>query len=245
MVITFDVLVDWIRARLKRAAQIREAADPCAACGYSTGVERIDETVCGACEMPGAICICANVEMERFRAARAILVGIDQADSQAVRTFGATSRVGLAAFTLTDPVEVVVALRGLLAIVRADGEHELERRLLRMMAESAGISGFDIIAKMPEIGTRELRQSLKSESCLAFVRCALVILYVDGRVSAGEMRQLHTFADALGMSGELQTLEREVKVQLLSYLRADPEAAARLAGSEVEVAESVTHGDFL
>lgn len=111
--------------------------------------------------------------------------------------------------------------RGLFAIAHSDGLHEREAALvgsfwadtggsfhaLASLERSAAITGEELAAAL---GNAPLRR--------VFLKTALLMAFADGKVSEQESTLVRTYADALGLTSELSTLEAEVKDYLLSQL---------------------------
>ncbi len=111
--------------------------------------------------------------------------------------------------------------RGLFAIAHSDGLHEREAALvgsfwadtggsfhaLASLERSAAITGEELAAALDNTPLRRV-----------FLKTALLMAFADGKVSEQESTLVRTYADALGLTSELSTLEAEVKDYLLSQL---------------------------
>lgn len=111
--------------------------------------------------------------------------------------------------------------RGLFAIAHSDGLHEREAALigsfwadtggsfhaLASLERSAAITGEELAAALDNAALRRV-----------FLKTALLMAFADGKVSEQESTLVRTYADALGLTSELSTLEAEVKDYLLSQL---------------------------
>jgi tellurite resistance protein len=111
--------------------------------------------------------------------------------------------------------------RGLFAIAHSDGLHEREAALVGSFWADAGGS-FHALATLERsapITGEELAAALDSAPLRqVFLKTALLMAFADGQVSEQESALVRSYADALGLTSELSTLEAEVKDYLLSQL---------------------------
>ena len=111
--------------------------------------------------------------------------------------------------------------RGLFAIAHSDGLHEREAALVGSFWADTGGS-FHALASLERssaITGEELAAALDNTPLRrVFLKTALLMAFADGKVSEQESTLVRTYADALGLTSELSTLEAEVKDYLLSQL---------------------------
>ena len=124
--------------------------------------------------------------------------------------------------------------RGLFAIAHSDGMHEREAALVGSFWADTGGSFHALAAleRSAAITGEELANALESAALRrVFLKTALLMAFADGKVSEQESSLVRTYADALGLTSELSTLEAEVKDYLLSQLAHihNSEALAQIA----------------
>jgi tellurite resistance protein len=111
--------------------------------------------------------------------------------------------------------------RGLFAIAHADGMHEREAALIASFWADAG-GKFGALAELERSGpisAEELGGALDTQPLRhMFLKTALLMAFADGKVSSEESQIVRKYAEALGLSAELPTVEAQVKDYLLSQL---------------------------
>lgn len=111
--------------------------------------------------------------------------------------------------------------RGLFAIAHSDGMHEREAALVgSFWADTGGsMHALASLERSAPITGEELAEALASPGHRRlFLKTALLMAFADGKVSEQESTLVRTYADALALTGELASLEAEVKDYLLSQL---------------------------
>jgi tellurite resistance protein len=109
-------------------------------------------------------------------------------------------------------------VRGLYSLARADGLHPREQQLLQSMAQELGM------ATLLPISPAQLKQALETEEQrLLFAKMALLMVHVEGGITAQERGALRSFFDGLELSAaDLLGLEFAVAQELLAL----PQAAS-------------------
>ncbi|MDX2052191.1 MAG: hypothetical protein SFV15_07365 [Polyangiaceae bacterium] len=117
-----------------------------------------------------------------------------------------------------DHVQVIV--RGMHAVAKADGVHQVELVLLREFYEGcrqevAGLSGFeDLIAG--EFDLTHAKEVLNTPELKdTFLRSCVFLGYADGLYSAQERALVKRFATELGVVKELEEIEEQVGGELV------------------------------
>lgn len=119
------------------------------------------------------------------------------------------------------PDQATAMARGLYAIAQADGLHEREAALVAGFWEEAGGSERALaeLTKGEPITSAELAHAMPSvELRRLFIKTALLMAFADGAVSSKESELVREFTHKLGLAGELDALEGQVKDFLLSQL---------------------------
>lgn len=114
-----------------------------------------------------------------------------------------------------------VIARGLFTIARADGVHEREAALIASFWADAGgkFAALSELERSAPISSEELGAVLNTTPLRQmFLKTALLMAFADGQVSSEESRLVRQYAEDLGLSAELATLEAQVKDFLLSQL---------------------------
>ena len=120
-----------------------------------------------------------------------------------------------------EPAQATAMARGLYAIAQADGLHEGEAALIAGFWEEAGGSEKALadLAQGQPITSAELGHAMPSvELRRLFIKTALLLAFADGQVSGKESELVREFTHKLGLGGELEALEGQVKDFLLSQL---------------------------
>lgn len=119
------------------------------------------------------------------------------------------------------PLEAAAAralVRGLYSIAQVDGLHPREQQLLFAMAKELGIG------TLLPISPTQLREALETEEQrLLFAKMALLLIHVEGGVTASERTLLRSFFEGLELdAADLLGLEFAVSQELLAL----PDAAS-------------------
>lgn len=120
-----------------------------------------------------------------------------------------------------EPHHAEAIARGLFAIAHADGLHEREAALIASFWADAGgkFSALAELERREPISSEELGAVLQSPILRQlFVKTALLMAFADGKVSNEESKLVREYAERLGLSAELPTMEAQVKDFLLSQL---------------------------
>jgi len=131
--------------------------------------------------------------------------------------------------------------RGLYTVAAVDGIHEREAALIANFYGTAGGSETRPVTSLAELGRlgalapADLAASLGGEELRQlFVKAALLLAYIDGKVTVAERAQIAAYAGALGVSAERQVaLEESVRDHLMQPLSrlANTEAVGKVAKS--------------
>jgi tellurite resistance protein len=129
--------------------------------------------------------------------------------------------------------------RGLYTVASVDGVHEREAALIAnfygsvLQEDSRPVTSLAELARLGTLAPADLAAALpNSELRELFVKAALLLAYVDGKVTAEERAQLGSYAAALGVTSERQAkLEDAVRDQLMLPLAtlANTEAVQKVA----------------
>ena len=123
--------------------------------------------------------------------------------------------------------------RGLFTVAAVDGVHEREAALIANFYGGTADGDVNPVTSLAELGRlgplgpADLASALPGEELRQlFVKAALLLAYVDGKVTAAERAQIEAYGDALGVPVERQAaLEESVRDHLMQPL-------ARLANTE-------------
>lgn len=131
--------------------------------------------------------------------------------------------------------------RGLYTVASVDGVHEREAALIANFYGSAleddarPVTSLAELARLGPLSPADLAAALSAaELRELFMKAALLLAYVDGKVTAEERAQLTSYAAALGITPERQAkLEDAVRDHLMQPLAtlANTEAVQRVAKS--------------
>jgi tellurite resistance protein len=129
--------------------------------------------------------------------------------------------------------------RGLYAVAAVDGVHEREAVLIANFygaTASGDAAPMTSLAELGRLGTlapADLAAALpRPELRQLFVKAALLLAYIDGKVTAAERAQIASYAAALGVPAEQQAaLEESVRDHLIAPLAglANTEAVHKVA----------------
>ncbi len=116
--------------------------------------------------------------------------------------------------------------RGLYAVAAVDGIHEREAALIADFYGAASEGEVRPVTSLAELGRlgpispADLAEALPGEELrLLFVKAALLLAYVDGKVTGAERLKITGYAKTLGVSLERQAaLEESVRDHLLAPL---------------------------
>jgi hypothetical protein len=116
--------------------------------------------------------------------------------------------------------------RGLYAVAMVDGVHEREATLIADFYGAATGGEVLPVTSLAELGRRgpispaDLAEALPGEELRQlFVKAALLLAYVDGKVTAAERLKIKAYAGTLGVSAErLTAIEEAVRDHLLEPL---------------------------
>jgi tellurite resistance protein len=116
--------------------------------------------------------------------------------------------------------------RGLYTVAAVDGVHGREATLIADFYGAATGGEVPPVTSLAELGRRgtispaELAEALPGDELRQlFVKAALLLAYVDGKVTAAERLKIIAFANSLGVSAERQAaLEESVRDHLLEPL---------------------------
>jgi tellurite resistance protein len=132
--------------------------------------------------------------------------------------------------------------RGLYAVAAVDGIHEREAALIADFYgatsedESRPVTSLAELARLGPVSPADLAEALPGDELRQlFVKAALLLAYVDGKVTGAERLKITGYAKTLGVSIEQQTaLEESVRDHLMAPL-------ARLQNTEAvnEVAKKL------
>jgi uncharacterized membrane protein YebE (DUF533 family) len=122
--------------------------------------------------------------------------------------------------------EAQVIARGLYAVAAADGVHEREAALIANFygaatgGDTRPVTSLAELARLAPLSPADLAAALPgAEQRQLFVKSALLLAYVDGKVTDAERKQIGAYAAALGTSAEqLAALEESVRDHLLAPL---------------------------
>ena len=123
--------------------------------------------------------------------------------------------------------------RGLYTVAAVDGVHEREAALIASFygttagGEARPVTSLAELGRLGPLSPADLAAALSGEDLRQlFVKSALLLAYIDGKVTAPERAQIAAYAAALGVSPERQAaLEESVRDHLMQPL-------TRLANSE-------------
>jgi len=123
--------------------------------------------------------------------------------------------------------------RGLYTVASVDGVHEREAALIANFygatvdGDTRPVTSLAELARLGPLAPADLAAALASEELRQlFVKAAILLAYVDGKVTTEERAQIAAYAAALGVATDRQAaLENAVRDHLMAPL-------SRLANSE-------------
>ena len=132
--------------------------------------------------------------------------------------------------------------RGLYAVASMDGIHQREAALIARFYGVAGeneprpVTSLAALARLGPISQADLAEALPGEKLRQlFVKAALMLAYLDGKVTGGERLKIAGYARTLGVSAERQAaLEESVRALLR-----EPLARPHETGAVPQVAEKL------
>ena len=129
--------------------------------------------------------------------------------------------------------------RGLYTVAAVDGIHEREAALIANFygasadSEARPVTSLAELGRLGPLAPAELASALTGDELRQlFVKAALLLAYIDGKVTVAERAQIEAYGDALDVSAERQAaLEESVRDHLMQPLAhlANTEAVGKVA----------------